>query len=153
MQWKGICFVKQCSVFSNSIPNQVLLLLNPSVVCICWKCGMSLKNQVWSNLYFYWQRYASSQWSKCCGLMRRSWVSPYWLWKYAPLWHTLLLLRPITKPHFNLFFTTISRSKRIFFPEGELKKEFQLTHVCKQCCGALIDNARLVAFLVLEFSL
>ena len=108
---------------------------------------------MWSNLYFYWQRYASSQWSKCCGLMRSGWVSPYQLWKYALLWHTLLLLRPITKPHFNLFFTTISRSKRIFFPEGELKKEFQLTHVCKQCCGALIDNARLVAFLELEFSL
>ena len=72
---------------------------------------------MWSNLYFYWQRYASSQWSKCCGLIRSSWVSPYRLWKYALLWHTLLLLRPITKPHFNLCFTTISRSKKIFFSQ------------------------------------
>ena len=43
--------------------------------------------------------------------------------------------------------------RHFFSPEGELKKALQLTHVCNQCCGALIDNARLVAFLVLEFSL
>ena len=41
------------------------------------------------------QRYASSQWSKCCGLTRRS----------------------------ELFFTTISTSKKMFFSERDQERD------------------------------
>ena len=39
-------------------------------------CPFNKSNVVWRCLYSYRQRYSSSQWSKCCGLTRRSRVSP-----------------------------------------------------------------------------
>ena len=43
-------------------------------LCACFLINKS--NVVWRCLYSYRQRYSSSQWSKCCGLTRRSRVSP-----------------------------------------------------------------------------
>ena len=37
---------------------------------------LNKSNVVWRCLHSYRQRYLSSQWSKCCGLTRRSRVSP-----------------------------------------------------------------------------
>ena len=50
-------------------------------------------NVIYLGLYSYRQRYASSQWLKCCGLTRRT--------------------ATIDKPHFDLFFTTTSTSKKM----------------------------------------
>ena len=103
--------------------------------------------------------YASSQWSKCCGLTRRSLVSPQQILTTVMTRIVVDKSTDNAKPYSICFFTTISTSKKVLFlrARGQARAENDITwhiDVCSPVC-TLIDNgnlanqiARLVAIVV-----
>ena len=90
--------------------------------------------------------YASSQWSKCCGLTRRNKFWPWW-------WRMSLSIRVRQRQtKFDLFFTTISSSKKCLFQRQRAEKGIAWQVDVCSVIWTLIDNGnqitRLLAIVV-----